>query len=100
MTDHDYWGLETGDVLRSHAATACDGSPCPLHAPSDHALRDAPLNWRQERYLMERICPCGVGHPDPDHLTRVSRIYSDGVARGQGVHGCCPRRCCSLGVSP
>ena len=94
MGDHDFWGLPNGDVLQSHTVTACDGFPCPLHDPSDHPLRYAPLNWRSDRYLMERICPCGVGHPDPDHLIHVSRLYSEGVAWGQSTHGCCPRGCC------
>jgi hypothetical protein len=92
--DRDYWGLPNGDVLQSHVESECDGFPCPLHSPSDHALRDAPLNWRQDRYLMERVCPCGVGHPDPDHLARIQRVRGEGVAWGQGVHGCCSRGCC------
>jgi hypothetical protein len=94
MTDPDLWGLRNGDILQTHGASECDGPPCPLHSPSDHPLRDAPLNWRQDRYLMERVCPCGVGHPDPDHLDRVRRVYGEELAWGQGVHGCCARVCC------
>lgn len=41
---------------------------------------------------MERICPCGVGHPDPDHLAYV-RTKSEMKADWQAVHGCCG--CCS-----
>jgi len=94
MADLDYWGLENGDVLQTHAAAACAGRACCVHAPSDHPLRDAPLSWRGDRHLVERICPCGVGHPDPDHLTHVALICGEGYAWGQSVHGCCPRRCC------
>lgn len=93
MADHDFWGMRDGSVLQTHGESECSGT-CPLHAPSDHPLKDAPLNWRADRYLMERICPCGVGHPDPDHLDRVRQIASVEFAWGQGVHGCCGRGCC------
>lgn len=39
-----------------------------------------PQHWRGDRHLMERICPHGVGHPDPDD------INPDGV---HGCDGCC-----------
>jgi len=43
------------------------------------------LNWRSDRRLMERVCPHGIGHPDPDDVAyRVSRGEPATVA----VHGC------------
>lgn len=43
-----------------------------------------PMLWRDDRYLMERQCPHGIGHPDPDHMA-----YARGLGLGdQGVHGC------------
>jgi hypothetical protein len=41
-------------------------------------------HWRDDAGKMERICPCGVGHPDPDSM------YVDNYF----MHGCCPKRCC------
>lgn len=41
--------------------------------------------------LMERVCPHGVGHPDPDSLEWLSRIG----ARDDGVHAC--DGCCQKG---
>jgi hypothetical protein len=43
-------------------------------------MRRWPQNWRGDRYLIERICPHGVGHPDPDDLN------PDTV---HGCDGCC-----------
>ena len=46
---------------------------------------------RTDRHnLMERVCPHGIGHPDPDSLEWLGRI---GVP-DDGVHvcdGCCQR---------
>ena len=99
--DYDLWGnidasepifgMKTGKtVLRTHDAAQCAGEACCLHNPSDHALNDAPLNWRGDRGLMERICGHGVGHPDPDDLAHKRRIFTtDGFkARGFDLHGC------------
>lgn len=41
-----------------------------------------PLNWRGDRGLIERRCPHGIGHPDPDTV-------------GDTVHGC--DGCCTPG---
>lgn len=87
----DFGVQVSGDlVLKNvHPAAACSGEHCVIHNPSDHHMRDWPMNWRDDRGLMERICPKhGVGHPDPDalaHEIRQGREY-------QGVHGCCG--CC------
>ncbi len=70
--------------MTAHAPTACDGTPCPLHAPSDHHMRDWPTVLRMSG-LIERTCAHGVGHPDPDSLAWLG---------GDGIHGCdgCCRR--------
>ena len=73
----------TGQVLKGvHLEKDCRGLPCTIHSPSDHHMRDFPLDWRSDKGIFERICPHGVGHPDPDgqyeeHLT----IH--------GCDGCC-----------
>lgn len=51
-------------------------------------MRDWPQNWRDDTGVMERICPHGVGHPDPDHMTYVTLTHGPEVARGHGIHGC------------
>ena len=64
-----------------HPAERCEGQPCVIHHPSDHHMRDWPLNWRQDRGLMERICPHGVGHPDPDDVNPDTVHGCDGCCR-------------------
>ena len=70
--------------LRTHGPDECSGPFCVIHNPSDHPLRDAPVHWRSDKGVMERICPHGIGHTDPDdaaHRARVGRESS-------GTHGC------------
>lgn len=71
-------------LVRIHPASRCEGDACVVHNPSDHHMSGWDLHWRQDRCLMERICPHGVGHPDPDDVAYQS---GRGVA-GAGLHGC------------
>lgn len=79
------FGIQVGPgVLTTHPPEKCMGRPCVIHAPSDHHMRDWPTNWRSDRQLMERMCPHGQGHPDPDDLA-----YQLGIGRKHaGSHGC------------
>jgi hypothetical protein len=85
----------TGQVIKFvHNRDDCIGRPCVIHEPSDHHMAGWPTNFRTGGPLdikgphMERVCPHGVGHPDPDDLAFWK-------SRGQdyGVHGCCG--CCT-----
>jgi hypothetical protein len=80
------WGQQIGkQPMRIHAAVVCAGRPCPFHAPSDHPLKDAPINVRFDKHaLVERFCEHGVGHDDPDS---VAWLHSIGETWA-GVHGC------------
>jgi hypothetical protein len=72
-------------VLRVHPASMCaDDEACVIHKPSDHHMRTWSLNWRADTGVMERLCPHGIGHPDPDAVAHAER---QGV-EGFGVHGC------------
>lgn len=73
--------LHDSTLLLVHDPARCAGQPCCIHNPSDHPLNSAPLIWRDDRKIMERQCPHGIGHPDPDDVT-VRR------GGGEGVHGC------------
>ena len=63
-----------------HSAGQCAGRYCTIHNRSDHHMRSFPQSWRSDKGIMERTCPHGVGHPDPDEYR--SKI------NGLGVHGC------------
>lgn len=70
--------------FKTHDPALCAGQACVLHNPSDHHMRGWPRNYRHDRWLTERLCPHGVGHPDPDD---VAWHVSEGRDY-QGVHGC------------
>jgi hypothetical protein len=74
----------TGQELRSvHSKRQCKGRACVVHNPSDHSMRLFPTHWRSDRQIMERICPHGVGHPDPDDLA-----YRVSIGDDDDRHGC------------
>ncbi len=73
--------LEGGERIWAHRRRDCIGSPCPIHYRTDHHMRGWRQHWRADRSLMERTCPHGIGHPDPDQ-----RLTDGGV---HGCDGCC-----------
>ena len=80
----DQYVTGTGQVIENiHSHQKCAGGPCVIHNPSDHHMREWPTNWRDDRGFMERICPHGIGHPDPDDPN------ADPV---HGCDGCCNPR--------
>lgn len=72
-----------------HKPAQCKGQPCCLHNPSKHHMVDWKLNLRSSG-LMERICPHGIGHPDPDSVAYFRRV--DPAHEWLSVHGC--DECC------
>lgn len=78
----------TSIEIHCHHAYKCREQVCCLHNRSDHAMRAFPQHWRGDRGIMERTCPHGVGHPDPDDI----RVRS---GEDNGVHGC--DGCCKSG---
>jgi hypothetical protein len=69
------------ETLYTHPSYACKGEYCTIHNRSSHSMRSFPQHWRVDRAFMERICPHGVGHPDPDE-------YKLTLSKWEGVHGC------------
>jgi hypothetical protein len=70
-----------------HDPSACQGRNCAWHNPSQHHMRDWPLIWRPYRGRSDRICPHGVGHPDPDDVLDLQAL---GGGRTDHVcDGCC-----------
>jgi hypothetical protein len=66
-----------------HDADKCAGEHCFYHNPSNHTMRHMPVLLR-ETGLVERTCPHGVGHPDPDSVAFFERLGW----KGYDVHGC------------
>lgn len=78
----------TGQTLRVHSKENCKSKNCCIHNPSDHVMKDFPTHWRADRGLMERICPHGVGHPDPDDLSYKKMIRGEAFVKYESIHGC------------
>lgn len=77
-------------LLNVHAPGNCVGRPCVIHNPTNHHMRGWFLLWRDDRRIFERICPHGVGHPDPDQFGFWKEIGHE----HEGTHGCCSAQCC------
>lgn len=71
--------------IRTHNLEDCKGEICAIHNKTKHRMRKFPQHWRTDRGIMERICPHGIGHPDPDDL-RIRTQNDDGI---HGCDGCC-----------
>lgn len=87
----------TGNKLKVHDRSQCAGEFCSIHNPSNHIMKDWPTHWREDRGIMERMCECGVGHPDPDDIAFKRRMaikqFPSAPTYDEGIHGCCG--CCS-----
>ena len=93
VCSHNPRGLEhfvtgTGQLILVHRQVNCKGFNCVIHCPSHHVMSHLPTHWRWDRYMMERICEHGVGHPDPDDIAYTKQ---------NDVHGC--DGCCSPEVT-
>lgn len=80
--------LENTDISlpKVHNENKCATEYCTLHNRSDHHMRAFPQHWRDDQLFMERICPHGIGHPDPDEL-KLHR----GWLGAHGCDGCCQK---------
>lgn len=80
--------LSGGQIIHVHPVHACRAKACCIHSPSDHHMRDWPQVWRTDRRMMERTCPHGIGHPDPDHMSYCLTKPGPVDEYDSGVHGC------------
>jgi len=78
MTRLELATLAGGETIYAHRLADCPPPPCPVHSPSSHHMAGWPQHWRDDRRIIERICPHGIGHPDPDGM----------FDPGDGIHGC------------
>lgn len=79
----------TGQTLTNvhHENVECKNG-CVIHHPSDHVMKDFPTHWRGDRGIMERICPHGIGHNDPDDLNFIRRTLGEKRAKMESMHAC------------
>jgi hypothetical protein len=84
--------LEGGEKIICHRPEVCEGEICCVHNPSAHHMRDWPQHWRDDTHVMERLCPHGVGHPDPDGLAFLLKTPGFETEGIHGCDGCCLRK--------
>lgn len=92
--------IRIGTQRSVHSAQTCEGEACVIHNPSDHHMADWPMIRRYDHSppLIERRCPHGIGHPDPDSGAWAERaVANDDELRWQSersdgtyvwIHGC------------
>ena len=84
----------TGQKLwKIHSEEQCQGRLCVIHNPTTKKPEcDWPTHWRTDRGLMERICPCGIGHPAPEQIAyweELDEKNDTDDAKWEAIHGCC-----------
>lgn len=72
--------------FHTHDSSVCAPHPCCVHRPSNHHMKEWPQHYREDTGVTERICPHGVGHPDPDQPWPA-----DDWRWVHGCDGCCAR---------
>jgi hypothetical protein len=83
------------NLKNTHPETEeCRTYGCCIHNVTNHHMKSWMQNWRNDRKMMERICPHGIGHPDPDHMSWFERTHGKEAASYEGIHGC--DGCCSV----
>lgn len=75
----------SGQRMTTHSLAHCKFRWCVIHSPMPGVWDEWPTHWRSDRNLMERMCPCGIGHPAAEEYM----IHNYAVL----VHGCCHHEC-------
>jgi len=84
--------LRLGDAY--HSKAHCYPDVCAVHRPSKtNVMRKWPFEVRLMKYgIIERKCPHGVGHTDPDSMDWAHRVYDlrlgEENVEALGIHGC------------
>ncbi len=95
-----FWLADGAVITATHPVGECvTPGGCPLHCPSDHALRDAPLVHHVPTGGLGRRCDHGQTHPDIDDVRLRERGATKYVGRIPGwVHQPCDG-CCQLDMT-
>ncbi|MEU4534317.1 hypothetical protein AB0G15_05540 [Streptosporangium sp. NPDC023825] len=80
-----------GKIVKTHGVASCgnyeggEAQVCAIHNPTKHHMNEWPAVFRMDKNaLIERTCPHGLGHPDPDSL---AFFIKHGIT-SLGAHGC------------
>lgn len=88
---HDVWTDGNGGKWYVHKRNIdCHVDGCAIHNPSYHPLSGAKQIIRTDKYmLVEDICKHGVGHPNPDSASFLSKKLGGTSIWVHGCDGCC-----------
>ena len=89
--------LRDGSKLTTHDPHQCIFDHCCIHNPSDHPLRDAPMEWLDfgDAGVVYRACSHGSIHPDPDAVEFLANLLKLGLVEAissthmSNCDGCC-----------
>lgn len=82
-TINELYTTGTGQELYVHTEDKCIG-PCAIHYPTMGHTAAWPTHWRDDRGIMERLCPHNIGHPAVEQFGYWRRTGQE----WQAVHGC------------
>lgn len=85
-------GEDAEFVLKTHEEQADCIMGCVVHNPQMSHMSYWAMNWREDRGMMERICPHGIGHPDYDQVrfwTRTMKWQDAWAEMTHSCDGCC-----------
>lgn len=80
-----------------HEPYLCFGRPCVIHNPMPGPWESWPTHWRADAGKMERLCPCGVGHPLAEDYERLrTNMHEEWKIQVYLSHACCGCPCAPL----
>lgn len=88
MQHMERWTRPDGVDMWVHKRGDCLGEHCVIHNPLSTHMDGWRLHWRDDRAIFERICPHGVGHPDPSQGD-YWRLTGEEWQWVHGCDGCC-----------
>lgn len=85
----DHRGVVVTSLTKVHPPEACAGRLCDVHdRRGEEPWASWPLNWREDRGIMEMIDPdSGIGHPTPAQVQFLRVLHGDS-SWAHTSHGC------------
>lgn len=83
------WQIPGTDLqlVNVHPETPDCADGCMIHHPTAGDIANVehwPYHWRDDKGVMERKCPHGIGHPDIDDANYQNRNFREHL----NIHGC------------
>lgn len=83
-----YLGAGKLGVLTTHQEDECSSERCDIHNRPEE-MSNYPLQWRNDRKILEQVCKHGVGHPSPGEVSHCIREGRGRLHLEHRCDGCC-----------